>query len=269
MLRMAYDLQKASMWKRISAFLFDFIILMTLAVGIAVIISALLGYDMVAEAYNKRSAEIKAEIAEEYKFEENGISFDMKESELKELTDAQKELLTEAQKAHLEKRSGDLILQGLNSRLSNSMLIIVSLSLFLAFIILEFAVPLFLRHGRTLGKRIFGIAVMQTNGTKVKNVSMFIRAILGKYTVETMIPVYVLIPFFFGVPNLLGVIAVLVILVVQVGMLIATKTNSALHDGLSSTVVVDYATQMIFETEAELVEYQRQRAAKLAEERRD
>ena len=40
-----YDLQKASMWKRISAFLFDFIMIAIVAVGIILLLSSVLGYD--------------------------------------------------------------------------------------------------------------------------------------------------------------------------------------------------------------------------------
>ena len=56
---MDLDLQKASMWKRISAFLFDFIMLSIVAVLFAWGLSAALGYDgynrTVAGAYEKYS----------------------------------------------------------------------------------------------------------------------------------------------------------------------------------------------------------------------
>ena len=42
---MIFDLQKASMSKRISAFLFDFSILCVIAVGLATLLSIVVGYD--------------------------------------------------------------------------------------------------------------------------------------------------------------------------------------------------------------------------------
>ena len=254
--KMAYDLQKASMWKRISAFLFDVIILVTVAIGLAIGVSSVIRYDDTMHEYYSIEEKHLNNIEKEF-----GISFDDKEID--------KEILEQATEELNKRRGEDQLLSNTFSLMINKILVIVSVSLLLAFLILEFAIPLFFGHGRTLGKKIFGIAIMQINGVRLKSISLFIRSILGKYTVETMIPVFVAITFLFGSGGIIGVIVALAILIVQVGMLIATKTNSALHDGLASTVVVDYATQMIFATEAELVEYQRQRAAKLAEERRD
>ena len=42
---MIYDLQKASMWKRISAALCDLIALVIVIVGLLLLLSAVLGYD--------------------------------------------------------------------------------------------------------------------------------------------------------------------------------------------------------------------------------
>ena len=42
---MIFDLQKASMWKRISAFLFDIILLVIAVVGFAFLISCIVGFD--------------------------------------------------------------------------------------------------------------------------------------------------------------------------------------------------------------------------------
>ena len=42
---MVHDLQKANMWKRISAYIFDSILLITVAVGVAALLSGLFGFD--------------------------------------------------------------------------------------------------------------------------------------------------------------------------------------------------------------------------------
>ena len=47
---MIYDVQKASMWKRISAWLLDIILLAVLAVGLGALISYVTGYD----SYNQQ-----------------------------------------------------------------------------------------------------------------------------------------------------------------------------------------------------------------------
>ena len=55
--KMIFDLQKASMMKRISAFLFDFIMRVILVLGIAWILSALFQYDAKVERFDELTAE--------------------------------------------------------------------------------------------------------------------------------------------------------------------------------------------------------------------
>ena len=131
-------------------------------------------------------------------------------------------------------------------------------------LIVEFLVPLMLGDGRTLGKRIFGIGVMRTNGVRMSTVSLFIRTFIGKYTVETMIPVTILIMIYFNQIGLLGPAILFLILLVQAGVMIGTRTNSAIHDLLADTVTVDYPSQMIFESEEALLAAKKKAAAEKA-----
>lgn len=249
---MIYDIQKAGMWKRISAFLFDFIILITLAAGIAVGVSAAVRYDTWLEVHE----EIKIEYEEKY-----GTDIDLSQSEVDALKGEEKEAYENAYKGF----SGDKRTEATRIMLTNLSLVIVSLSLLLAFVALEFIVPLFLHNGQTLGKKIFGIGVVQVNGVRLKTVSLFARSILGKFAVETMIPVYVLLSVLIGSPGPMGLIAVAAVFITQIAMMIATKHNYAIHDGLALTVVVDIASQMIFESEDELIELKKKIAAERAE----
>ena len=105
---------------------------------------------------------------------------------------------------------------------------------------------------------------MRTDGIKVNNFQLFARAVLGKFAIETMIPVYIIEMIFWGTMGLVGPIILLVLLVAQCASLIVTQTNSALHDLIAATVVVDRNSQMIFNTPEDLIEYQKQVAAELA-----
>ena len=58
---MVYDLQKASMWKRIAAWMFDGILIATLAVGFGLLLSLLLGYDTHNETMETSFAAYEAE----------------------------------------------------------------------------------------------------------------------------------------------------------------------------------------------------------------
>lgn len=79
---MMYDLQKASIWKRASAFLFDVILLSVAAVGFAFIISAVTGYD----GYTKELDGIYAAAEEKY-----GVKLNMTEDEYRALDEAERE----------------------------------------------------------------------------------------------------------------------------------------------------------------------------------
>ena len=114
--------------------------------------------------------------------------------------------------------------------------------------VLEFIVPICLKNGQTIGKKIFSIAVMRTDCVRVSPVVMFMRAILGKYTVETMIPTIIVIMMIFGVGSYVTLAVLFLIFLFQIILVIATKTNSFIHDILSSTVVVDLQSQMIFDS---------------------
>ena len=117
------------------------------------------------------------------------------------------------------------------------------------------AVPIKLGNGQTLGKKIFGIAVMRTDSVKVTAPLLFIRTILGKFTIETMIPVLICIMIFFNMIGIVGMLILGLILLVQIILMITTHTNSCIHDVLAKTVAVDMQSQLIFENEEELMNY--------------
>jgi len=79
-----------------------------------------------------------------------------------------------------------------------------------------------------------------------------------------MIPILLIIMIYFGVLGMTGTIVVFGILALNCGIMIATRTNSCIHDVFAVTVVVDLPSQMIFETEAELIHYKEAYAAEKA-----
>ena len=93
---------------------------------------------------------------------------------------------------------------------------------------------------------------------------MFIRTILGKFTLETMIPIYLMYLAALGKIGILGPIIIGLILLVQVILMIATHTNSMIHDVLAKTVVVDMSSQMIFDSEEEMIAYKEKLHAEAA-----
>lgn len=252
---MIYDLQKASMWKRISAFLCDIILFCIVAVGVALLLSSVLGID----AQQEKMVAICDRYAEEYaldafltKEELNGaLTFSLTEERLNTLTEGQKEILNQAEKALFD----DEEYLYANMMVNQLILLTITFSLLIAHLILEFFVPLLFKNGQTLGKKIFGVGVMRIDGVKISPVILFVRTVLGKYAVETMIPVFVLISLVLNTASIVTLLLLFLLIVAQIALLFFTKANTPLHDMLAGTVTVDFASQMIFDTPEELLEY--------------
>lgn len=249
---MIYDLQKASMWKRISAFLFDNILLLVAIVGIAALLSTMLGYDKHSNtlnaAYEKYATQYGLDVDKDYDA----------------MTEAEKAKYVAAYESVLEALTADEEAMYAYSMMVNLMLVILSGAILLAMFIFEFAVPMLFGNGQTLGKKIFGIAIMRTDGVKVSGPLMFIRTILGKFTIETMIPVIILFMMFLGTIGIIGPFIIMVLLVLQCIMLVMSKSGRLIHDYLAKTVAVDMSSQMIFDTVEEMLEYKKSVAAEKA-----
>jgi hypothetical protein len=60
-----------------------------------------------------------------------------------------------------------------------------------------------------------------------------------------------------GSLGITGTVVLLLLLALQVGVMIYTKTNSCLHDLLAASVVVELSSQMIFDTEEDMLAYKK------------
>ena len=80
-----------------------------------------------------------------------------------------------------------------------------------------------------------------------------------------MVPVMILIGIRFGMFGILGLIIACLVVLTTLLMVIITKTNSPIHEMLASTVTVDMATQLIFDTPEAMLEYKQRVHAEMAE----
>lgn len=267
---MIYDLQKASMWKRISAFLCDGILFCIVAVGLALLLSTLLGVD----AQQDKMVAICEQYAAEYKLDEfmtkeeldGALSITLTRERYDALTEEQKAAFDRATEA-LSKNEEFLYAYGMVNQL---ILLVLTFSILISQLLLEFVVPLLFKNGQTLGKKVFGVAVMRMDGVKISPVILLIRTALGKYAVETMIPVFVLLSVILGTASIVTVILLLLLAVTQVALLLFTQARTPLHDMLAGTVTVDFASQMIFDSPEDLLEYKKKlHAESLAEKQQN
>lgn len=247
-----YDLQKANVWKRISAFLFDLIMLVIAIVASALFLSAMLGYDGLSE---------KLESSYEKYEELYGVDFEITAEEYDKLDEASRKKYDDAKKAV----SDDADIMRLYELMINYTLIIITFSVLIAHLLLEFFVPLLFKNGQTLGKKIFGVGVMREDGVKISNPALFVRAILGKYTIETMIPVMTVALMVSGVMGIFGVVVLGILLVTEIAVCAVDQNRPMIHDKMARTVCVDLASQMIFESESEMLEYKKRLQREKAE----
>ncbi len=248
---MIYDLQKASCWKRVASWMFDSILVCVLAVGIGLLLSMIFGYDGHSQAVENAYAKYEAE----YK-----ITFDISQEAYEAMSEQQRADYEAAYQALL----ADSEAMYSYSMMLNLSLVITSLGIFIAILLWEFVIPLFFGNGQTLGKKIFGLGVIRVDGVKINKVQLFARTLLGKYAIETMIPVAICLMLFWGTAGLAGTLFLIGLLLTQIICIIVTKTNSGIHDLLAGTVVVDIVSQMIFDSTEELIEFKKKVAAEQA-----
>lgn len=226
------DLQKASIMKRLAAWLLDAILTAIVSVGFAVLLSVILRYDNHSETYRTKLENHESQY---------GIMTQVSQEQYDAMSKAEQQSYNE--------------IAGMSNLVFSLSLVMISGSILLGILSTEFVVPLLLKNGQTIGKKAFSIGLVKADGVKINAMQLFVRALLGKYTIETMIPVYILVMFYFNVMDITGTFVLGGLLLAQLICLAVSSTNSLIHDLLAGTVTVDIASQKIFGSTDELVAY--------------
>ena len=250
--RLSVDLQKAGLWKRIAAWLLDAILISVLAVGFGLGLSALLDYD----GYSQTLESAYTNYENQY-----GVSFDIDQKTYEAMTAQEKAVFDKAYQAFTEDEQA---IKAYNMLISLSLLI-TTIGILLAVLVLEFIVPLLLGNGATVGKKVFSLGLIRTDGVKINTMQLFVRALLGKFTIETMIPLYLFLMMLWGLMGIAGTVLICGLGITQMLLYGFTRTNSLLHDLLAGTVVVDISSQRVFASTDDLIEYTKRVHAEKAE----
>ena len=249
---MSVTLQKASFWKRISAYLFDIIVTIMLTMGFATLINVFCGYDQTAATMDTYYT----------KYEEMyNIDFDISEEDFYALSTEEQAVYTDANKA----LQSDVGFQETYQAIFYLTLLMYGGGALLAFLLWYFVIPLLFGYGRTMGKKIFGLAVIRTNCVKVSTPVLFVRTVVGMYAIETMMPLALIIMIWFNMMGIVGLITIGLLGLLQVAMLIVTSTRSSIHDLLTDTAVVEFMSQQIFDTQEDLLHFVQEEHAKAVE----
>ena len=242
---MQADIQKATIWKRLAAWILDLILLAVLASAVMWGLSSALNYgkysQMVDAAYSRYETEY-------------GITFQISAEAYQSMTEAERQNWDAAYEALI---ADEEAMKAYNITV-NLILIMTTAGILIATLILYVGVPLLLKNGQTVGKKAFALGVIRQDGVKINNLQLFVRALLGQFTLETMIPVYIVLMILWGTIGILGPAVLFVLIIGQMICMGVSKNNAALHDLLAGTTVVDLASQKVFESQEALIEYTKQ-----------
>ena len=250
------DLQRGDVWKRISAYMFDKILLFTVIAGVAYLFSLFIPFD----TYHDQQAEVQAVIEAEY-----GTSLSISAEEYEALSEQDRATYDAAREAFT--KNADV--QYATAMLYQMAILLITFSVLIGYLSLEFAVPLLFGNGQTFGKKLFGLGVMRIDGVKISPLVLFLRTVLGKYTVETMLPFVMLIALDLSIMGIVGLGVVGAILITNAFRLLGSETHTLIHDLLSSTVCVDLTSQRIFDTPEQKQAYEERLRAERAEQAED
>lgn len=279
-----FELRKIGIVKRASAWLLDAILLMVLTTGFMFLIGLICHYQEEADLFEQYFTEWDdyrvgyiRDLASHYGYacEEFGGEYVVtKDGEPASIDDVIAKLLASKgeEEETAEAYQKYLALPPLEKqyRYVNSMLfMMISLGLLLSYFILEFIVPLFLKNGQTVGKKVFGICLVRPDCVRITSISLFARTVLGKFAIESMFPVLLVFLFFFAQLGLISVILLAAFLILEVVLFFATKNRTPIHDILAYTVAVDMQLQMIFDSEEELNEKKALAAKEKAEKEKN
>lgn len=248
----SFDIQRAGLLKRFSAFLLDFIVITILATFFIFLISKITNFDY----YNTQLTSSYEKYEREY-----GVTFSISSDEYYSYTPEERGRYDEAYGVLI----GDGEAMTNYQRVMNLTLLSLSLGIFLAVFTSEFLIPLFFKNGVTIGKKIFGLCLMRRGGWKVNSLSLFIRSVLGKYTIEIMIPVLLIVMILFNVIGIVGTAVIVALTLTNFLLVMTRREHQAIHDILADTVVVDYASQKIYDSEEDVIEAKKERARDEAE----
>ena len=239
---MKTDIQKADVWKRISAWMLDIVLILVLAVGAAWLASVVLKFDTHYDVIMEK---------EQHYVDVYGIDTEMTQEDIDALVGEAKENYDN----YIKARNSDRDLATAYYLVITQSFSIVALGIILAYVALELIVPIIFKNGQTLGKKIFGLGVVHTNGVRLGGQAHFVRSIIGKCTIEALIPVMIVLMIYFQKIGIVGIGVLVLYVILQIFVVCSTRTRSAIHDLLSDTVVVDLASQYVFKDADELMEY--------------
>jgi uncharacterized RDD family membrane protein YckC len=234
---------KASPLKRLAALVIDLILLLAITLGVVAAMYSSMDYAKHEEQY---------EISCQKYSEQFGVDLTASRTEQSELSDEEIAKYTKAWEAF---NADETAMNAVKSMLGINLLSL-AVGFFAAYLILELLLPLIFGNGQTIGKKILGLCVMHKYHVRVGTAQMIFRTILGKYFIETLIPVVMFQLRNYGALGTTASLVLAGIAMTQGFFVLMSQANCGIHDKLFKTVVADFNEQYIFDTLDERIDFE-------------
>ena len=118
------------------------------------------------------------------------------------------------------------------------------LSLLVGGVVSYIIIPICFKKGQTLGKKLFGLSLADSDGYKMRNSQLFMR-IMPYFVIclSFLLPIWNQLTTEFIVPT--------IVLLVSGALVMASPKRSSLHDFCAKTIVVNERTSIIFDNMAD------------------
>ena len=246
------EFYKAKPIKRLAAYVIDLILLLAITVGVVVGMFSTMGYAAYEEQFDMYCQKYGQQF---------GVDLSASRADQAELPEAELEKYSAAWEAlNADEQAMDAVKQKLRIEL-----LAATVGFFVAYVILEVMIPLIFKNGQTVGKKLMGLCVMHKYHVRVGVMQIIYRTILGKYFIETIIPVIMLILSDYGVLGTTASLVLAIIAMTQGFIVLMSQANCGIHDKLFHTVVADFNEQHIFDTLDERITFEEAYEKEMAE----
>lgn len=218
-------MEKHPFMKRAFAGAIDVLLIAILTVFIAMPMSSLTGYKQARADVDSMLSSME---------QAYGVRFNLTPQELQNLTEEQSRQY-EAAFARFAGSEEDV--KNYNRMVLGSYMTVLG-SVLVAVLILELGIPLILKNGQTLGKKLMGLVVIKMEGSPADALGIIARAVLGKYLVEIAVPVFTILAIYNGNAGGRSSLMIMGLFLVQAACMGLTKERRLIHDFLSGTRVV-------------------------------
>lgn len=230
-----YKPTNAKISTRIGAFILDIILFVVLFTGVLYLFSLIANtqqyIDILNEEYIRIGYKYFDEAKQEYVFiSEEAANF----KEVIELYNASEIIAENNAKLNVLVLNGPLI------------------SIVVCSLIFDLLIPLLLKNGQSIGMKVFNIGLLSKSEIAVTPMQVVLRCLLGKITVNKVVPYLALFLVMFAPTGaFFGLLVFLIIFIGNLVLLCSTKNHTGIADIIASVYPVDASQTVFYKTHEE------------------